>query len=192
MSVLVLIFCSLSASALKLSQQDPEFDVENATYDEDCGNRNNYKCWKKGGHSLDNEKPKFSIIYLKPQTNALKTEDQKPCAGKPSRKNEFNVNFRGQPVCGECYEYSTAKEPDTVRYLKFTYLKGNKIEDHGEEKGCNAALPDLTTYAAGSGQTCQTVSRTGEGESGDQTMDFGLTLTHYNFPDCAGNKKGGF
>jgi len=40
------------ASALKVNQY-PEFGTENFTYNEECGDRNNYKCWKKGGHSLD-------------------------------------------------------------------------------------------------------------------------------------------
>jgi hypothetical protein len=50
---MIALLCLLvSSSALKL-QQDPEFDVSYASYDEECGNRQNYKCWKKGGHSLD-------------------------------------------------------------------------------------------------------------------------------------------
>lgn len=45
-------FCLSLTSALKLNQ-DPQFESTDATYDEDCGDRKNYKCWKKGGHSLE-------------------------------------------------------------------------------------------------------------------------------------------
>lgn len=30
----------------------PEFSKDNQTFDEECGDRYNYKCWKKGGHSV--------------------------------------------------------------------------------------------------------------------------------------------
>ena len=57
MPAILLYVCFYSSvSALKLHQeppQTPEFDTSDATYAEDCGDRNNYKCWKKGGHSLD-------------------------------------------------------------------------------------------------------------------------------------------
>ena len=49
-----LFFLLTCVAALKL-QQDPEFDTADMDYDEECGNRMNYKCWKKGGHSLDKE-----------------------------------------------------------------------------------------------------------------------------------------
>lgn len=53
--MLVCVFTMLvTLPALKLN--NPEFDVEGATYDEECGNRMNYKCWKKGGHSLEKKK----------------------------------------------------------------------------------------------------------------------------------------
>lgn len=53
------ILLSLSCSALGLKVAfDPALDIINASdsFDEECGDRYNYKCWKKGGHSLDNKK----------------------------------------------------------------------------------------------------------------------------------------
>jgi len=49
--------------ALKL-QQSPEFDMEGSIYDEECGDRYNYKCWKKGGHSLDKEEAAYATGLL--------------------------------------------------------------------------------------------------------------------------------
>lgn len=47
-----------STAQLQLSASNPEFDKVNTTvtYDEACGDRYNWKCWKKGGHSLDKSK----------------------------------------------------------------------------------------------------------------------------------------
>jgi hypothetical protein len=54
MNFALLYLCISCVTALKL-QQDPELEIANATYDEECGDRNNYKCWKKGGHSVDKD-----------------------------------------------------------------------------------------------------------------------------------------
>jgi len=51
MSILLLIVLCCS-SALKL-QEDPQFELSDAVYDEGCGNRYVAKCWKKGGRSMD-------------------------------------------------------------------------------------------------------------------------------------------
>jgi len=61
----MLIICSLLSvvSGLKLANPDPEFNTENSVYDEDCGDRMNYKCWKKGGHSLDKFSPATMRLY---------------------------------------------------------------------------------------------------------------------------------
>jgi len=55
--ILCALFCT--ACGLKI-QQGPELDVSGATYDEQCGDRYNWKCWKKGAHSLS--KTKSAII----------------------------------------------------------------------------------------------------------------------------------
>jgi len=58
LKVLIASIFLISANALKL-QQSPEFDLENSTYDVSCGDRNNYKCWKKGGHSVEKSAARY-------------------------------------------------------------------------------------------------------------------------------------
>jgi len=77
----ILLFALLNTyfvSSLKLQQQ-PEFDTSDSEYDEECGDRMNYKCWKKGGHGLDREEAAFikSMAWAVPADAALATSANK-------------------------------------------------------------------------------------------------------------------
>jgi len=135
--MIALLCLIISSSALKL-QQDPEFDVTDAVYDEECGNRYNYKCWKKGGHSLDKKDSTTTAAVTttaeggnnkqeEATTTAPATNKNQPkfsivygsanCAGSVTATK--NVNHRGQPKCDTCYEWSSDSNPTQVNYVMF-------------------------------------------------------------------------
>jgi len=204
--MIALLCLIISSSALKL-QQDPEFDVTDAVYDEECGNRYNYKCWKKGGHSLDKKDstttaaatttaegegdkqeeattPKFSITY-----------QQTDCQG--SKLDSYDVSHGGQPVCGECYKWTSAGTGGGVNYVMFRNIntnseKGNNLwtwtTGLSAPTGCKTdgkAKQSSHSYAPGSGQKCQKIQEPDTSKGAEPS--YGLSMTKYNFPDCVGS-----
>lgn len=114
-SLLLLLVCAHSVYALKLQQQ-PEFDVTDSTYDEECGNRFNYKCWKKGGHSLQGKTHKWEWEIhsegARPVCTPAALRGKTPAEGHTHCRTttvKTDGNFQGGAcLAGEC----TATEVD--------------------------------------------------------------------------------
>jgi len=122
MNILILLSMN-TALALKL-QQSPEFDMEGSIYDEECGDRYNYKCWKKGGHSLDKEEAAYitTIAWGTFECASLVAPLQ---AGGATRTTgscipSVLVTFDKAVDVSKC-DVTTGAATDTVPFLKINF-----------------------------------------------------------------------
>jgi len=95
--VCLLINLSSLSSALKLAQ-DPEFDITDMSYEPECGNRFNWWCWKKGGHSRDKHE-KAERAHFQMHTNIAVSITVKP---HTSCNTNTKIEF-GATACGATY-----------------------------------------------------------------------------------------
>jgi len=102
--MICILYLFLSSTALKL-QQDPEFDITDMSYDEECGNRYNYKCWKKGGHSLDKHERAHFQMHTNMAVSIMITPD---AACDDSGDGKTQIKFSPAP-CGATYASSIVR-----------------------------------------------------------------------------------
>jgi len=129
---MICILCLLiTSSALKL-QQDPEFDITDMSYDEECGNRYNYKCWKKGGHSLD----KHERAHFQMYSNKAVSFTATPVAKCSANSENTKIVFSDSP-CGATW--ATAAVTNAVTSLpKIQKGAGSVISAVTAGVGCTA------------------------------------------------------
>jgi len=153
MNILVLLSMN-TALALKL-QQSPEFDMEGSIYDEECGDRYNYKCWKKGGHSLDKEEaayittiawgPQFAAdACLSSNTNLPAAAAARTCGGGGGCTciPQVLVTFNKEVQVSKC-DVDDGQAQDTVPHIKINIGGGTGgAAARSTEARCNTG--DLT------------------------------------------------
>jgi len=92
-----------------------ELEKAGATYDEECGNRNNYRCWKKGGHSTGSKKKNAAVAVAAAAAPAAEAPAEVAAPAKtapgiynPATQEEGSAPLASNEHVEECARHITA------------------------------------------------------------------------------------